>query len=140
MFCSRSMVMKEIFVVAGIIEKDGKILCMQRDKGKHEYVSFKWEFPGGKIESGESEEGALSRELREEMELDVEIKGHFMNIRHKYPDLIVNMSCYLCRAKGSEFKLNVHKDFRWLGGDELHTLDWADADLPVVEMLVSRNS
>lgn len=132
--------MKEIFVVAGIIEKDGKILCMQRDKGKHEYVSFKWEFPGGKIESGESEEDALSRELREEMELDVEIKGHFMTIRHEYPDLIVNMSCYLCRAKGNKFKLNVHKDFRWLGVDELHTLDWADADMPVVEMLVSRNS
>ena len=65
--------MKHIEVVAGIIEYNDKILCMQRDKGKFDYVSFKWEFPGGKIEEGETKEEALKRELREEMEMDVEI-------------------------------------------------------------------
>lgn len=130
--------MKEIFVVAGIIEKDGKILCMQRDRGKHEYVSFKWEFPGGKIERGETGEEALIRELKEEMEMDVRVIEHFMDVRHEYPDLIVNMSCYLCQANGG-FKLNVHKDFRWLDIGNVHTLDWAGADIPVVGKLMSRN-
>lgn len=133
-------IMKEIFVVAGIIEKDNKILCMQRSAGKHDYVSYKWEFPGGKIEEGESEEEALIRELREEMELDVEVLSKFESIRHEYPDLIVNMSCYLCSTHDEDFKLNVHKDYRWLGIDELDSLDWAGADLPVVKKLMDKNN
>lgn len=131
--------MKEIFVAAGIIEKDNKILCMQRDKGKHEYVSLKWEFPGGKIERGETAKDALIRELHEEMDMDVEVVEHFMDIRHEYPDLIVNMSCFLCKTNASEFKLNVHKDFRWLDADELYTLDWAGADWTVVDKLVAKD-
>lgn len=129
--------MKEIFVSAGIIQKDGKILCMQRNEGKHEYVSFKWEFPGGKIESGESPEEALIRELKEELDMDVQIQEHFVDIRHQYPDLIVNMSCFLCTTTGDNFKLNVHKNFKWLEVSKLHTLDWAGADIPVMNKLVS---
>lgn len=129
--------MKEIFVSAGIIQKDGKILCMQRSEGKHEYVSFKWEFPGGKIESGETPEEALIRELKEELDMDVQIQGHFVDIRHQYPDLIVNMSCFLCTTNDRKFKLNVHKNFKWLEVSKLHTLDWAGADIPVMNKLVS---
>lgn len=131
--------MKEIFVVAGIIERDGKILCMQRDIGKHEYVSLKWEFPGGKIEKGETKQEALKRELLEEMELDVEIGEDFLEIRHQYPDLIVNMSCFLCKARSGEFKLKVHKDFKWCETSEMLALDWAEADLPAVYKLLARD-
>ena len=78
--------MKEIKVVAGIIENNGKILCMQRDKGKYDYVSFKWEFPGGKIEDGETNEKALKRELLEEMDLDVIVGIYFCDVESTYPD------------------------------------------------------
>ena len=128
--------MKEIFVVAGIIEYEDKILCMQRDVGKYDYVSFKWEFPGGKIEQGETKENALKRELQEEMDLDVEVKEHFCNVKHTYPDFVLNMYCYKCNTNDLDFKLNVHKDYKWLKRADLKSLDWAPADLPIVRKLM----
>ena len=128
--------MKHIEVVAGIIEYNDKILCMQRDKGKFDYVSFKWEFPGGKIEEGETKEEALKRELREEMEMDVEIEKHFLDISHEYPDFTMNMYVFKCRAKSEKFVMNVHHDFKWLPLTEISSLDWAPADKPAVEKLL----
>ena len=128
--------MKHIEVVAGVIEHDGKILCMERDRGKFDYVSFKWEFPGGKIEEGETKEEALKRELREEMELDVEIVEHFLDVYHEYPDFSMNMYSFKCNAKNKDFKMNVHHDFKWLEKSELKTLDWAGADKPIVEKIL----
>lgn len=128
--------MKKIKVVAGIIEYEGKILCMQRDQGKFDYVSFKWEFPGGKIEEGETKEQALKRELQEEMELSVDILGHFADVVYEYPDFEITMFCYKCRAHSSQFKLNVHKDFKWLTKENLNTLDWAPADQPIVKKIL----
>ena len=130
--------MKHIEVVAGVIEHDGKILCMERAQGKYDYVSFKWEFPGGKIEAGESKEEALKRELREEMEMDVDIVGHFLDVYHEYPDFSMNMYSFLCKAKSKEFKMNVHNDFKWLDKSELKTLDWAQADVPIVNKVVEQ--
>ena len=128
--------MKHIEVVAGIIEYNDKILCMQRDKGKFDYVSFKWEFPGGKIEEGETKEEALKRELREEMEMDVEITNHFLDISHEYPDFTMNMYVFKCKAKSEKFVMNVHHDFKWLPLTEISSLDWAPADTPAVEKLL----
>ena len=128
--------MKQIEVVAGIIEHKNKVLCMQRDMGKYEYVSLKWEFPGGKIEAGETKEAALKRELQEEMDLEVDIVEHFCDIRHVYPDFILNMYCYKCTTDDLDFKLNVHKDFKWLQKEELESLDWAPADWPIVRRLM----
>ena len=129
--------MKQIEVVAGIIEYDGKILCMQRDVSKYDYISFKWEFPGGKIEQGETNEQALKRELQEEMELEVEVLSHCIDIEHQYKDFIIKMYCYKCKAESLNFKLNVHKDFKWLKKEDLLSLDWAAADLPVVNKLLA---
>ena len=107
--------MKEIKVVAGIIENNGKILCMQRDKGKYDYVSFKWEFPGGKIEEGETNEEALKRELLEEMDLEVDVENHFCDVQYTYPDFKITM---------------------FLEKSELNIIDWAPADMPIVRKLM----
>ena len=127
--------MKEIFVVAGVIEKDNKILCMQRSESKFDYISYKWEFPGGKIESGETKEQALKREIQEEMEMDIEINSHLIDIRHEYPDFIINIYCFKCTTIAENFKLNVHKDYKGLDKSQLEQLDWAPADKPIIDKL-----
>ena len=127
---------KHIEVVAGIIEYDGKILCMQRAVGKFEYVSLKWEFPGGKIEQGETKEEALKRELSEEMELSVDVVDHLIDVYYDYPDFDMNMYCFNCKAHSDKFVLNVHNDFKWLPKEELRSLDWAPADVPIVHKIL----
>lgn len=128
--------MKIIEVVAGVIEKDNKILCTQRNKGKFEYVSLKWEFPGGKIEPNESKEQALTREIKEELDLDIFDLTYFETSHFKYPDFIINLYCYKCRAKSLILKLNVHKDYIWLEKEKLDMLDWAPADKPIVDKIM----
>ena len=76
--------MKHIEVVAGVIEHDGKILCMERDQGKYDYVSFKWEFPGGKLEPGETKEEALVREIKEELNTEIKINKFLITVNHEY--------------------------------------------------------
>ena len=127
---------KQIWVVAGIIKNNNEYLCMERSQGKYEYVSYKFEFPGGKIEEGETKEQALIRELQEEMEFEVEIEKPFMETTHEYPDFIITMYVFLCSAKNRNFVMNVHKSFKWLPLEQLETLDWAAADIPVVKKLM----
>ena len=92
---------KQVEVVAAIIEQDGKVLCMQRGRNKLPYISLKWEFPGGKIELGESESGALKREIREELDASIEVGRKVMTVVHEYPDFILKMpdSCMRCQIR-----------------------------------------
>ena len=128
--------MKQIKTVAGVIKNEkGEILCTLRDQGKYEYVSFKWEFPGGKIEEGETNQQTLARELREELEIEVEIGDFFYQVEHDYPDFHLSMAVYECKLISKEMKMNVHKGFKWLAPKDMMTLDWAAADIPVAELV-----
>lgn len=126
---------KIIEVVAAIILRDDRILCTQRNFSKYEYVSYKYEFPGGKIEMGEAEETALKREINEELGIDIKVNMKFLTLEHNYPDFIVVMHCYLCKTEAKEIMLNEHINFKWLCVEDLDTLDWAAADIPIVEKL-----
>lgn len=132
--------MKSIKVVAAIICDEDKFLCLKRDISKYAYASYKWEFPGGKIEMGEKNEEALKREIKEELDLEIEIQNYFCGINYVYPDFELTMYVYECKPLSKEFKMLVHKDFRWLGVDELETLDWACADKLVVNKLITEKN
>lgn len=129
--------MKRNEVVAAIIMYEDQILCMQRNKGKYDYISYKYEFPGGKIEPGESRTEALERELREEMDIEVSISeaDYFMTVEHTYPDFTITMHSFVCKVKTPEFVRKEHIDHKWLRKEELMQLDWAPADVPIVKKL-----
>ncbi|MHB1485326.1 MAG: (deoxy)nucleoside triphosphate pyrophosphohydrolase [Saccharofermentanales bacterium] len=129
----------KIEVVAAIILYKDEILCMQRDVSKYDYLSYKYEFPGGKMETGESCIQALKRELQEEMDFDADISedDYFLTVEYRYPDFEIVMHSFLCNSKTKDFVLKEHRDFRWLKQNELLSLKWAQADLPVVEKLIS---
>lgn len=129
--------MKKIEVVAGIIFCDEHILCVQRPKSKLLYISEKFEFPGGKIEEGETNRDALRRELLEELNILTEIKSFYLTVVHQYPDFELTMHSYICDVKSKELTLNEHIDQKWLTIDELNQLDWAAADIPIVNKLVA---
>ncbi|HRG69578.1 MAG TPA: (deoxy)nucleoside triphosphate pyrophosphohydrolase [Saprospiraceae bacterium] len=128
--------MKKIEVVAGVIFNKGCVLCVQRPKNKVHYISEKYEFPGGKIEDGESKEAALHRELLEELNLSVKIQSLFLTVVHEYPDFELTMHSFICKAESVQIVLNEHIDYKWLKIDELPILDWAAADIPIVNKLV----
>ena len=127
--------MKHITVVAAVIEKEGKILCVQRGKSQHAYISEKWEFPGGKIEKGESEIETIQREILEELNMRIVVIDKLMVVEHDYPDFHITMHTYCCNTK-DEPTLTEHQAFRWLEKHELPTLDWAAADKPIVGRVI----
>jgi 8-oxo-dGTP diphosphatase len=127
--------MKRIEVVAAIIIKDKKIYCARRDnKGE---VALKWEFPGGKIEKGEDASSALIREIYEELNATIDVNKYFMTVEHQYKFFFITMHCYLCSIKEGLLSRNEHVEDKWLDVSDLNTLDWADADRPVVEKLIN---
>ena len=129
--------MKKIEVVAGIIYCKNQILCVQRPKNKLHYISKKFEFPGGKIEEGETQKEALKREILEELNISTMIKSLFMKVVHEYPDFELTMHTFICEVETKELTLVEHIDQKWLTTEELKTLDWAAADIPIVNKLVS---
>ena len=129
--------MKKVEVVAAIIYCEDMILCVQRPENKLAYISKKFEFPGGKIEVGESHIEALSREIQEELNTRILIKDLFLTVVHPYPDFELTMHSYKCKIQDqSDISLNEHISKRWLPISQLKELDWAAADIPIVDKLV----
>lgn len=128
--------MKQVEVVAAIIIYENKILCVQRNENKLQYISKKYEFPGGKMEPGETKEQTIKREIKEELKMDIDIEREFLTITHQYPDFILTMHSFLCTCKDSALVLTEHIDYKWLHKDNLEGLDWAAADVPIVEKLM----
>jgi len=128
---------KSIEVVAAVIFRGGKVLCVQKSENKKGYISLKWEFAGGKIESGENREQALRREIREELDVEIENLEYFMTVEHTYPDFHLVMHSYNCSIGKGEPVLKEHVALKWLRVEELDQLDWAAADTPIVEKLMS---
>lgn len=129
--------MKKIEVVAAIIYFENKILCAQRPENKLDYISEKFEFPGGKIEKGESKEEALKRELIEELNfVPNKIDDLFVTVVHQYPDFELTMHSYKCYSETKEIQLNEHISSKWLTLEKLREIDWAEADIPIVNRLI----
>ena len=124
--------MKTIEVVASIIHQDGKILATQRGYGDFKGL---WEFPGGKIEPGETPEEALRREIREELNIDISVEKHICIVEHDYPNFHLTMHCYWCSIVQGELVLNEHQSARWLEKTEWEIVKWLPADIVVVKEL-----
>ena len=125
--------MKRIEVVAAIIhDADGRIFATQRGYGE-----FKdgWEFPGGKMEAGETPEEALRREIWEELETRIDVERLVETVEYDYPQFHLTMHCYLCRVESGRLELKEHEAARWLENEELNDVDWLPADRAVVEKL-----
>lgn len=121
--------MKTINVVAAVIMKEGKVFATQRGYGE-----FKdgWEFPGGKVEAGESPEEALSREIREELEVEVNVGDLIDTIEYDYPAFHLSMKCYACTIAGGSPHLLEHEAARWLTADQLDSVAWLPADITLI--------
>lgn len=121
--------MKTINVVAAVIMKEGKVFATQRGYGE-----FKdgWEFPGGKVEAGESPEEALSREIREELEFEVNVGDLIDTIEYDYPAFHLSMKCYACTIAGGSPHLLEHEAARWLSADQLDSVAWLPADITLI--------
>jgi 8-oxo-dGTP diphosphatase len=130
--------MKHIEVVAAVITLNEKVLCVQRGLSKLDYISRKWEFPGGKIEANESQTEALIREINEELNLKIENLDFFMTVKHTYLDFVLTMHAFTCTTQNSHPTLMEHLDFVWLDLSQLEKLDWAAADIPIVKNIIAR--
>lgn len=124
--------MKQIEVVAAIIHKDGRIFATQRGYG--DWKDW-WEFPGGKMEAGETPEEALKREIREELSTEIQLNKLFCTVEWDYPKFHLTMHCYLCSLLTEALHLNEHEAARWLPKEELDSVQWLPADVQIIERL-----
>ncbi|MBQ8065887.1 MAG: (deoxy)nucleoside triphosphate pyrophosphohydrolase [Prevotella sp.] len=128
--------MKQIEVVAAIIHDDeGRIFATQRGYG--DYKDY-WEFPGGKMEAGETQEETLKREIREELETRIEVERFVTTVEWDYPQFYLTMHCYWCSVESGHLELKEHEAARWLSTSDLESVDWLPADREVVEILKSK--
>ena len=130
--------MKIVKVVGAVItDNAGRILVAQRPYSEISYKSYKWEFPGGKVEENESPREAAVREIREELDCEIIVKNKLGELEHLYPDFKLKMDLFLCELKeGSEPRALEHNQIKWISPEEIDSLDWLEADykiLPVIK-------
>ena len=125
-------------VTCAIIYRNGKILAAQRAEGHH--LAGQWEFPGGKVDEGETEEACIVREIREELGIEVRPTRRLGESHHDYSDRTIRLIPFVCDLVNGEPKAGEHRAITWLGPDELPSVPWCDADLPIVKQLSAENS
>ena len=123
---------RRIEVVAAVIHDGGRILATQRGYGE---FKDKWEFPGGKMEAGESREVALRREIREELDTEIAVGKLLCTVEYDYPAFHLTMHCYLCSVVSGTLELKEHESARWLSADVLESVDWLPADIQVIPII-----
>ena len=128
--------MKTVKVVAAIIIKDDKFFATQRGYGE-----FKdgWEFPGGKVEEGETPEEALKREIKEELDADIEVGELFDVVEYDYPKFHLSMNCYICRLTNEHMEIREHEAAKWLTKEDIESVNWLPADTMTVKKMEETN-
>jgi 8-oxo-dGTP diphosphatase len=129
--------MKRIEVVAAIIRKGDKVFATQRGYG--EFKDW-WEFPGGKMEPGETPEEALVREIREELDTEIRVDKFLYTVDWDYPQFHLTMHCYMSSLLTEALHLNEHEAAKWLGADEIHSVNWLPADEILLPMIIKELS
>jgi 8-oxo-dGTP diphosphatase len=124
--------MKEVKVVAAVIFDGSRVFATQRGYGD---MKDGWEFPGGKVEEGETLQQALKREIKEELNTDILVKEHIMTIEHSYPKFHLIMDCFLCNVISGNLELIEAEDAKWVDKDTIDSLDWLPADLKILPVL-----
>jgi len=125
-----------LIVTAALIVDEDKILITQRKKGKK--GGLLWEFPGGKLEEGESPEECIVREIKEELNIDIEVIDIFDVVFHRYTEFNLLMLVYRCSFKGGEITAKEVEDFRWVSAFELKEYNFLEADIGVVEKIIAK--
>jgi len=130
--------MNNLKIVAAIFSEQNKVLAMKR--AAHKPAAGKWEFPGGKIEPGETPEQAIKREIREELNIEITRLTHFDNSKTVTTEWEVELDCFLVESDSMPTESTDHDEMRWVEIDHLHNLDWLEADIKVIEKLQSEKS
>lgn len=126
------MKMKTVKVVAAVIRDGDKIFATQRGYGEYKDG---WEFPGGKIEEGETPEEALVREIREELDTEIEVGEELAGIEYDYPTFHLSMRCYWCSVISGDLVLKEHEAAKWLTKDDIDSVNWLPADVSIIERI-----
>ena len=123
--------MKHIVVAAAVIIQDNKVFAAQRGLGGE--LAMRWEFPGGKLEAGERGEDTIVREILEELGTEITVRSHLISVEHQYSTFSLTLHGYLCDIIAGPLDLKEHLASKWLGKDQLYSVPWAEADLPIVK-------
>jgi 8-oxo-dGTP diphosphatase len=126
-----------IEVCCAIIIEGYKILATRRSRGMH--LAGFWEFPGGKIESGETAEECIIREIREELNIEISVEKQLKPVKHHYPEKSIRLIPFICKLKAGKITLTDHSEFRWLAKHEIFEVNWAAADLKVLQNFTDLN-